>query len=310
MQERELLSALLLQLRLSSAILRASMPLSDEPPDAHEFATATRESTPWASGDPPFVSAPDDRARPATAGTLPPSPPSLSRPLTSESLLFATNGKSAAPELSGTCTTLKAAKCTVGTQTGLTVSWSFVYTIVDFAIWFAWFPTMVVVGVFHVYMSPIERSWSTAIFEFILPFIIFFASIAIFVLVIRSVGILDVRSARVLTATWWGRLFRCCCLPRSERYRVMDEEKASVIELDKSVNKRLLGRTSRSSICICFLLLANLYLVGNSFFVRMFMLSDSSDDDFEAQSAATLNSSSIIQNSSLQNVSLPNSTVF
>jgi len=90
----------------------------------------------------------------------------------------------------------------------------------------------------------------------------------------------------------------------------MDEEKASVIELDKSVNKRLLDRTSRSSICICFLLLANLYLVGNSFFVRMFMLSDSSDDDFEAQSAATLNSSSIIQNSSLQNVSLPNSTVF
>jgi hypothetical protein len=42
----------------------------------------------------------------------------------------------------------------------------------------------------------------------------------------------------------------------------------------------------------------------------MFKLSDSSDDDFEAQSAATLNSSSIIQNSSLQNVSLPNSTVF
>jgi hypothetical protein len=181
---------------------------------------------------------------------------------------------------------------------------------VDFAIWFAWFPTMVVVGVFHFYMSPIERSWSTAIFEFILPFIIFFASIAIFVLVIRSVGILDVRSARVLTATWWGRIFRCCCLPRSERYRVMDEEKASVIELDKSVNKRLLDRTSRSSICICFLLLANLYLVGNSFFMRMFLLRDSSDDNFEAQSAATLNSSSIIQNSSLQNVRLPNSTVF
>ena len=314
MQEGELLSALLSQLRLSSAILRASMPLSDEPPDAHEFATATRESTPWASGEPPFVSAPDDRTRPATAGTLPPSPPSLSRPLTSESLLFATNGKSAAPELSDTCTTLKAANCTVGTQTGLTVTWSFVYTIVDFAIWCAWFPTLVVVGVFHVYMSPIERSWSTAIFEFILPFIIFFASIAIFVLVIRSVGILDVRSARVLTATWWGRIFRCCCLPRSERYRVMDEEKASVIELDKSVNKRLLARTSRSSICICFLLLANLYLVGNSFFVRMFLESDSSDDNFEAQSAATLNftlnSSSIIQNSSLQNVRLPNSTVF
>ena len=313
MQEREFLSAFLPQLRLSSTILRASMPLSDDPPNAYEFATSTRDSTPWASGEPPFVSAPDDRTRPATAGTLPPSPPSLSRPLTSDSLLFATNGKSAAPELSGSCTTLKAATCTVGTQTGLTVSWSFVYTLVDFAIWCAWFPTLVVVGVFQLYMSPIERSWSTLIFEFVLPFMIFFASIAIFVLVLRLVGILDVRSARVLTATWWGRIFRCCCLPRSERYRVMDEEKASVIELDKSVNKRLLARTSRSSFCICFLLLANLYMVGNTFFVRMFILNNRSDDNFEAQSATTLNftltSSSIIQNSSLQNVSLLNSSL-
>ena len=193
------------------------------------------------------------------------------------------------------------------------MSWSFVYTLVDFAIWCAWFPTLVVVGVFQLYRSPIERSWSTLIFEFVLPFMIFFASIAIFVLVLRLVGILDVRSARVLTATWWGRIFRCCCLPRSERYRVMDEEKASVIELDKSVNKRLLARTSRSSFCICFLLLANLYMVGNTFFVRMFILNNRSDDNFEAQSATTLNftltSSSIIQNSSLQNVSLLNSSL-
>jgi len=66
---------------------------------------------------------------------------------------------------------------------------------------------------------------------------VFNLAIGIYVYALRRLGALDYRSARVLVATWFGRTYRACCLLRSERYRVADEEAMTVYAADIKANQ-------------------------------------------------------------------------
>lgn len=250
LQETRALSSMLPLLRLSSSLLRASMQhAAGAGVDASElFSTTTAAQTQPHRGRsqlPP---------RPSTASTLPPSPPS-SRTSTADSRLCGTStagarscgdGETVTPQLSST-----------GTQTPVRLDLPHLLLLVISAI----ITGGVIAGggaiPFALWYGDGRHDEETIhivknIIMYVVCGIFFNIGVSFYVFVVRRLGFLDHRSARVLGATWFGSTYRRCCLLRQERYRVMDEGNLPIYVADKRANERHLKCLSYF-LALCFL---------------------------------------------------------
>ena len=245
-QETQVLSNLLPILRLSSTTLQASRIQcgATQPCRAQQASSATTSVSAPSSGYPPPLTS----TRPSTACTLPPSPP-YSRPSTADTRSHAVEETA---ELASATRVTKVH--TVGTQTavGPELAQLVLHVLSAYVVGMAGAICLSSVIISALLASHLVTQPSMATLSSVaLGALGFNLAVGLYVCMLRKLGVLDRHSAHLLAATWFGRTYRCCCLLRQERYRVMDHDgDVPIYPADKHLNQRQIrGMSAALAFC-------------------------------------------------------------
>jgi len=182
---------------------------------------------------------------PSSAGTLPPSPPS-SRPATASTRACGSGEAMAAQDTHASSKSRGAKTCAVGTQTPMRIDPLRLSLLVSLAVGIGMASAASGGAAASLALNPsmafsfegAPPPWLISVIAAAVSAICFNLGIGLFVLLMRKFGLLDHRTVRILSSTWFGRTYWRCCFSRRDHYRIMDPETALLYEADLRANQR------------------------------------------------------------------------